>query len=59
VGSLVSKNVRRKKIKQVVYRIDEDIVNRFREVCKQNGFKQVAIIENAMREVIKEVENEK
>ena len=59
MGSLVSKNVRRKKIKQVVYRIDEDIVNRFREVCKQNGFKQVAIIENAMREVIKEVENEK
>jgi len=59
VSSLVSKNVKRKKTKQVVYRIDEDIVNKFREICKQNGFKQVAIIENAMREVIEEVKNEK
>jgi uncharacterized protein (DUF4415 family) len=45
--------------KQVVYRLDGKVVDEFRETCKKYNLKQVSIIENAMREIIKEFKNEK
>jgi hypothetical protein len=56
---LLKGSLRTNKKKQVVYRIDEDIVNEFRMLCKKHNLKQVSIIENTMKEIIKELKNEK
>jgi len=42
-------------LKTITFRMDEKIINDFRELCKKYDYKQVAIIENAMKKAIEEL----
>jgi len=41
--------------KTVTFRIGNDLLAEFRELCKKNDLKQVTIIENAMKKAILEM----
>jgi len=48
--------------KTITFRLDEELIREFRELCKKHDKKQVLIIENAMKKAIEELkglENEK
>jgi len=48
--------------KTITFRLDEELIKEFRELCKAHDYKQVSIIENAMKKAIEELkglENEK
>lgn len=36
----------------MTFSIDQDLINRFRKVCEQNGFKQSAVVGKLMREFV-------
>lgn len=55
---MLIKSIKEKKnLKVASYRIDEEIVNKFKALCKKHKIKQVVVIENAMRQAIKEMED--
>jgi len=45
--------------KMVTYRLNSELVDEFRAVVKKSGYKQVYLIEKAMKEIIKELKSEK
>lgn len=48
--------------KTITFRLNEELIKEFRALCKAHDYKQVAIIENAMKRAIEELkglENEK
>lgn len=48
--------------KTITFRLDEELIKEFRELCKAHDYKQVLIIETAMKKAIEELkglENEK
>jgi len=61
---LLKKQVKPTK-KTVTYRVDRDLLDEFKVLTKKYGYMQITVIENAMREAVKElremekIENEK
>ena len=49
----------KKETKMVTYRLDKKLVDEFRKVVKESGYKQTFLIEKAIKEIIKELKNEK
>ena len=52
----------KKTYKTITFRLNEELIKEFRERCKANDYKQVLIIETAMKKAIEELkglENEK
>jgi len=43
-------------LKTITFRLDSDLVDTFKSMCKQNKIKQATIIRNALRMAIKEME---
>jgi hypothetical protein len=39
----------------VTYRVNPEILNEFRTLCKEHNYKQIVIIENAMKKAIEEL----
>lgn len=46
--------IREKKV--ITFKLDNSIIIRFRELCKKHKITQVAVIENAMKKAIEELE---
>lgn len=44
------------KLKNINYKIEEDIVDKFKKLCKEKGIKQSDIIRNALQKAIEELE---
>ena len=49
-------DVESKVFKNINYKIDENIVNEFRRLCKKHKIKQSHIIKNALKKAIEELE---
>lgn len=46
----------KKKLKRTAtFRIDSDLLDEFRKLCKKHELKQISIIENAMKKAILEI----
>jgi hypothetical protein len=41
--------------KTITFRLDKELINEFRKLCKEADLKQVTIIENAMKKAILEI----
>jgi len=41
--------------KTITFRLDEKLIKEFRKLCKAHDYKQVSIIENAMKKAIEEL----
>ena len=52
---LIEQKTNKRKVKVTSFRIDEEIVNEFKELCKKHSIKQVTVIENAMKKAIEEI----
>jgi len=51
---LLKKQVKQTK-KTVTYRVDRDLLEEFKSLTKKYGYMQITVIENAMREAVKEL----
>ncbi len=51
---LLKKQVKQTK-KTVTYRVDRDLLEQFKSLTKKYGYMQITVIENAMREAVKEL----
>lgn len=48
--------------KAITFRVDEQLLKQFKELCKRHNVKQVSVIENALKKAVqelKDLENEK
>jgi hypothetical protein len=45
--------------KMVTYRLDKKLVDEFRAIVKNSGYKQTFLIEKAMKKIIEDLKNEK
>jgi len=48
-------NDRKRVLKTISFRADEEIVNEFKALCKKHKIKQITVIENAMKKAIQEI----
>jgi len=46
-------------LKSVSFRIDKDIVKRFKQICKEEGFKQGKLVEKLIFSYIADIEEER
>jgi len=47
-----------KNIKQLAFKLDAEIVDKFKDLSHKTGYKQVYLIDKALREIIKTLEQE-
>jgi len=45
-----------KQVKSASYRFDAEIFDKFKKMCKKEGYKQVKLLEKMMLEKIREIE---
>jgi len=46
-------------VKNIAFRIDTELVNEFRSVVKESGYSQTFLIQKAMKNIIKELNDAK
>ena len=51
--------MKEKKMKPIAFRIDESLIQEFRDVVKKSGYKQSHLVTEALKRIIEELKNEK